>query len=98
MQLTIIHIHRFEFPPWLCHGGVTRSELRDLETHLMSALSDKVAEIKAAVEDMKARVMVDIDALRAKIEAGVATPEVLADLDSIKESLKFDPIPDEPTA
>jgi hypothetical protein len=88
--------HVLVLPPGMLPGAVTQDDLSALREQIMSELSDLVGDIKAAVVDMKARVIEDIDALQAKIQAGVATPEILADLNSIKTDLgSFDPIPPE---
>jgi hypothetical protein len=52
--------------------------------------------IAAIIAAMKARIQADIDALKAQVAAGAATPEILAALDDIQDSIvKEDPIPDE---
>lgn len=68
----------------------------------MSALSDKIAEVNAAVDAAIARVQSDVSALQAKIvelqakvDAGVATPEDIAALDAAKAKLNaLDPTSD----
>lgn len=90
MELTIVHIHRFEFPG----GHVTPRDLKDLESRIMSKLSDKIAEVRAAVDEAVGRVQADvadlqsqIDALQAKVDEGTATEADIAALESIKADL-----------
>lgn len=93
MQLTIIHIHRFEFP----HGMVpwaTQADLRNLERHFMSALSDKIAEVNKTADEAIARVQGDVTALtaqiadlQAKVDAGGATQADMDALDQLEGKL-----------
>lgn len=73
--ITILHIHRFE-----CALGdspeVTHHDLDLLRDLLMSVLSDKIAEVTASIEAVKARV-----------EAAVPTQTDLDALDAAKASL-----------
>jgi predicted oxidoreductase len=58
---------------------VTQDDLKALEA-TMSALSDKIAEVTASIEAVKARV--------ATLEANAGTPEDLVALDAAKQSLE----------
>jgi predicted nucleic acid-binding Zn-ribbon protein len=93
MHLTVTVIHRFEFPSGACPWA-TEADLKRLEA-LVSALSDKIAEVKAAVDAAVGRVQSDvaalnarIDDLQAKVDAGGATPEDMAMLDELKAKVE----------
>ena len=98
MPLTI-HVHHYHHVDGPLPAGV----LERLEQK-MSELSDKVAALKAAYEGASQRISEDVAELqrqvadlRAKLEAGTATPDDLAGIDSVTASLAaIDPVPDFP--
>ena len=75
------------------------SSLRAMEV-LMSALSDKIAEVTTSVDAALVRVQDDVTTLQTKIaelqaqvDAGLATPEDIAALDALKvKADALDPI------
>jgi hypothetical protein len=74
MLFEIVITHRFE-----SGSTVTLADLQALESRLMSVLSDKLAELTAAVDGVKTRI--------ASLEANAATPEDLAAIEAAKQSL-----------
>jgi phage shock protein A len=90
-QVTIVH----QFPA--ATGASPPATVADLEAlgeKLMSALSEKIASVSAALDAAIARVQADvatlqakIDELQAAVDAGTASPADIQALEDLKERL-----------
>ena len=76
------------------HDSLILRLFDNLETRLMSVLTDKLAEVRTELTAALARVQEDVDTLKARVvelEAlvakGVATDEDMAELESIRAEL-----------
>jgi len=78
-----------ECPQWHHHFDRLERKLDDI-TQLLQ-------QVEASLVDMKARIQEDFDELQRQIAAGASTPEIVAAITRINESIQgVNPLPDFP--